>query len=257
METTRKGSGRPLLLVHGLGGSRRSWSLIERFLAERREVIAIDLPGHGATPAEADSDSFVGLVRSLDAFLDAEGLAGVDMAGSSMGARMVLEMARRGRAGAVVAFDPGGFWRGWERAYLEANLIASINLVRTLRPTLPMLVRSTAARTMLLPLISARPWALHPKAVEIELRSFAATATFDALTRDLARGPVQKGPAAANSGPVTIVWGRQDRICLPRQAERALAEFPGAQLIWFDRCGHYPMWDRPYKTAVTILEATG
>ncbi|MFN3943761.1 MAG: alpha/beta fold hydrolase [Allosphingosinicella sp.] len=254
---TRKGSGKPLLLVHGLGGSRRSWSLIERDLAARREVIAIDLPGHGDSPAEADSDTFAGLTRSLDAFLDAHGLASVDMAGSSMGARMVLELARRGRAGAVVALDPGGFWQGWERTYLEANLIASVKLVRALRPTLPALARSAAARTMLLPLISARPWALHPEAVETELRSFAATATFEALTRDLARGPAQRGPAGEGAGPVTIVWGRQDRICLPRQAERALAQFPGARLRWLDRCGHYPMWDRPDETVALILESTG
>lgn len=256
MEMTRKGSGKPLLLVHGLGGSRRSWSLIERALAEKREVIAIDLPGHGASAAEADSGTFAGLMRSLDAFLDAHGLAGVDMAGSSMGARMVLEMARRGRTGAAVALDPGGFWRGWERAYLEANLIASVKLVRALQPTLPALARSAAARTMLLPLISARPWALHPEAVEAELRSFAATETFDALARDLARGPAQQGPAREGAGPVTIVWGRQDRICLPHQADRALARFPGARLIWLDRCGHYPMWDRPDETIAIILEAT-
>ena len=41
------------------------------------------------------------------------------MVGSSMGARLVLEMARRGRARAVVALDLGGFWKGWERTFLK------------------------------------------------------------------------------------------------------------------------------------------
>jgi pimeloyl-ACP methyl ester carboxylesterase len=112
---TRSGSGKPLLLVHGLGGSRRSWTTVERDLAQAREVIALDLPGHGQTPAEPDSGTFEGLARSLESWLISEGLVGVDMVGSSLGARLVLEMARRGHSGAVVALDPGGFWRGWER----------------------------------------------------------------------------------------------------------------------------------------------
>ena len=111
----RRGHGKPLLLVHGLGSSHAAWGLVEPALAKHREVIALDLPGHGASPAEHDSGTFGGITRSLEAWLEREKLAGIDMVGSSMGARLVLEMARRGRSGAVVALDPGGFWRGWER----------------------------------------------------------------------------------------------------------------------------------------------
>lgn len=82
----------------------------------------MDLPGHGQTPTEADSGTFGGLARSLDDWLRAENLIEVDMVGSSLGARLVLEMARRGRAGAVVALDPGGFWQGWERTYFKTNI---------------------------------------------------------------------------------------------------------------------------------------
>lgn len=46
----RRGAGKPLLLIHGLGGSRRSWQTIIDRLATERDVIAVDLPGFGATP---------------------------------------------------------------------------------------------------------------------------------------------------------------------------------------------------------------
>lgn len=52
-----------------------------------------------------------------------------------------------------------------------------------------------------------------------------------------------------------IGWGRRDRVCFPRQAKRALALFPDAQLHWFDRCGHFPHWDAPAETAQLILSA--
>jgi pimeloyl-ACP methyl ester carboxylesterase len=251
----RRGRGKPLILVHGLGNSQRVWNLIGPALAERREVIVLDLPGHGDTAAEADSDTFAGLVRSFDAWLSAEGLAGADMVGSSMGGQLVLEMARRGRSGAVVALDPAGFWAGWERQYVYGSLIASATLARSLGPALPLVAHSAAARSAVLSQLSHRPWALPGDLVESELAAIAATRTFDALLGDLAFGPLQEGPAAAISGPVTIGWGRHDRLLLPVQAERACAAFPGARLHWFDHSGHFPMLDEPDEAVALIRSA--
>lgn len=253
----RRGSGKPLLLVHGLGSSRRAWSLITLALAGQREVIAVDLPGHGETPAQEDSGTFTGVIRSLDAWLTAQDLVGVDMVGSSLGGRIVLEMARRGRAGAVVALDPGGFWEGWERQFTFASLAGSAALLRALAPALPTLARSGAARTSLLIQLSARPWALNGDAVAAELASLVTTSTFDALLSDIAFGPAQEGPAVPGSGPVTIGWGRHDRLTLPVQAERAVVAFPGARLHWFDHSGHFPMLDEPDEALALILAATG
>jgi pimeloyl-ACP methyl ester carboxylesterase len=253
----RRGEGPRLLLVHGLGGTWRSWSPILPGLSEAREVIAVDLPGHGGTPAAPDSGTFAGLAGSVERFILEQGLQGVDAVGSSLGARIVLEMARRGRVGATVALDPGGFWQGWERAYFRATLAASIRLVRALGPALPALSRSAVTRSALLAQLSARPWRLDGAVVATELQSLAGTKTFDALLRDLATGPAQPGPAADPSRPLVIGWGRQDRLCLPRQAARARQAFPSARLHWFARCGHFPMWDRPDETVQLILGSTG
>ena len=176
---TRSGRGKPLLLVHGLGGSIRSWDTIAETLAQSREVILIDLPGHGQTAAEADSGTFDGLARSLDKWLEAENLVGVDMVGSSLGARLVLEMVRRGRAGATVALDPGGFWQGWARPFFKTTITASIAIVRALKPVLPAVTGNAAGRTALMLQLSAKPWALDPAVVLQELRSFAQTDTFN------------------------------------------------------------------------------
>lgn len=249
----RQGEGSPLLLVHGLGGTWQSWNTILPALSAARKVTAIDLPGHGQSPAASDSGTFAGLADSVDRFITEQGMEGVDIVGSSLGARIALEMARRGRVGATVALDPGGFWRGWERTYFQTTLGASIRLVRGLGRALPTLSRSAVARSMLLAQLSARPWRLDHEVVATELQSFARTKTFDALVRDLATGPEQNGPAADSSRPIVIGWGRQDRLCLPRQAARAQEAFPSAKLHWFSRCGHFPMWDRPEETVQLIL----
>lgn len=255
MHHTRTGSGKPLLLIHGLGGSSRSWDTILPALAQAREAIAIDLPGHGRTKAETDSGTFAGLARSLDEWLIQERLEAVDMVGSSMGARLVLEMARRGRSGAVVSLNPGGFWQGWERRFFQTTIAASIRLLRGLGPALPSVARNAATRTALMAQLSAKPWKLDSEMVAEELKSFVDTRTFDALVRDLATGPMQEG-AQETRGRVVIGWGRKDRLCLPRQATRAMGAFPSAELHWFEHSGHFPMWDEPQAAVRLILEAT-
>jgi pimeloyl-ACP methyl ester carboxylesterase len=256
MNEVQRGAGRKLLLIHGLGGSWQSWSTIMGPLAAERSVIAIDLPGHGATPAEHDSGTFDGLVGSVERYIADKGLDGIDVVGSSMGARIVLELARRGRVGNVVALDPGGFWRGWERTFFKITIGVSGRLLRAIRPSLPMLSKNAASRTALLAQLSARPWALDPKVVATELATLSTTGTFDALVRDLASGPEQIGPAADPARRIMIGWGRHDRLCLPRQAARAKFAFPSARLHWFEASGHFPMWDMPDETVAVILAAT-
>ncbi len=256
MHHIQRGTGPKLLLIHGLGGSWQSWSTILDSLGAQRTVIAIDLPGHGATPAERDSGTFVGLVGSVERFIADHDLAGVDVVGSSMGARIALELARRGGVGNVVALDPGGFWRGWERTFFKVTIGLSGRLLRAIRPLLPTLSRNAVSRTALLAQLSARPWALDGQTVATELTGLSTTATFDALVSDLASGPEQTGPAAPSTGHVVIGWGRQDRLCLPRQAARAKAAFPSADMHWFESSGHFPAWDEPQETAAVILAAT-
>lgn len=254
LHTERHGSGRPILMVHGIGGSVRSFDPIVPRLSELREVILFDLPGHGRSPALSGPQTVAAFADRIEAYIDSEGLEGVDLVGSSFGARLVLELSRRGVGRHCVSLDPGGFWQGWETRYFGTTLAASIRLVRWLQPVMPFIARHAATRSLLLAQLSARPWALSPDLVLTEMRSFASTKVFDAVARELATGPLQMG-AANTPGRLAIGWGRQDRLLLPRQAYRAQAAFPSAKLHWFDGCGHFPQWDQPAQT-VQLIEAT-
>ena len=255
MHHIRRGSGDPLLLVHGLGGSWRTWSPVLDALAAEREVIAVDLPGHGETPALSGDVSIDTLAEAVTSFLDANDLTGVDVVGNSMGGRLVLELACRGSVGTTVALAPGGFWKGWERYFFFATLAPSIRLVRLLQPVMGRLMRSAVGRTLLLAQLSARPWDLSADVTRDEMRTFAESPSFDELLRRLAFGPGQLGTDSTEE-PIVIGWGRKDRVTLPRQAKRATDRFPGARLHWFEDSGHYPHWDAPGETTELILEST-
>lgn len=256
LHAERLGAGPPLIMVHGLGGSARSWDLVAPALSRSRQLVLIDLPGHGLSPPLPGRQTIAAFADAVCAFIAQEGLDGVDMVGSSVGARLVLELSRRGVGGHCVALDPGGFWRGWETRFFQGTIGASIRLVRALQPIMPWLAGHPVTRTLLLAQLSARPWRLPADVVLTEMRSFAATPVFDAMVRELANGPPQEGTSCP-PGRVTIGWGRNDRLLLPRQARRALAAFPTARLHWFSDCGHFPQWDQPDETVRLILEAAG
>ena len=253
----RRGSGSPLLLVHGLGAGWRSWTPIIDALAERREVIAVDLPGFGETPPLTGEVSVATLTDSVEHFIREQGLDGVATVGQSMGGRMVLELARRGVGGDTVALDPGGFWSDRELLVFGATLRPSIALVRVLRGMLPSLLGTPAGRTLLLAQFSARPWALTRETVLPDVRGLADAPATRAAMDALTRGPTQQGaPAGSVPGRVTIGWGRRDLVTVPKQAARATELFPDAVLHWFERCGHFPQWDVPHEVTRLIVDST-
>src|SRR5215207_7267465 len=102
-------SSDPLLLIHGLGLSRRSWKPVLPILTREHEVLAIDLPGFGAASPLPDRRPTVdALTDAVEAELDVTGVDRVDVAGNSLGGWIALELARRGRARSAVALSPSG-----------------------------------------------------------------------------------------------------------------------------------------------------
>ena len=257
MHSVRTGAGKPLLLVHGIS-NLHNWDLVVPALARERTVIAIDLPGFGESPPLAGEVSVASLTDAVENFIAEQDLGGVDVVGSSMGARIVLDLARRGHAGDVVALDPGGFWSDRQVKIFGATVGPSIALVKRIQPLLPALTKSAVGRTALLLQFSAKPWRLPADLVLGELRNFNSSPSLNDAVRALVHGPKQQGaPAGSLKGRVTIGWGRNDRVTLPSEADTAMRAFPDAALHWFSNCGHFPHWDRPEETVRLILGATG
>ncbi|RBP44339.1 pimeloyl-ACP methyl ester carboxylesterase [Roseimicrobium gellanilyticum] len=254
----RRGRGKPLLLIHGMGGSWRSWAPILKMLAAEREVIAMDLPGFGKSEPVAGEVTVTSLANATAAFIEAQDLEGVDVVGSSIGANVALELARRGGlVGAVIALAPAGFGRDRQRKVYQHVMGMSNGLIRLLRKAMPFLASKVISRSLLFRHLSVRPSQLQPSLVLDEARSMTASASFDEALKHLSRDDIQHGvPPHVFKHPLVLAWGRQDRLCPVSQAELALLYFPDARLHFFDKCGHHPHWDAPREVAKLTLTTT-
>lgn len=94
-EVRVRGTGVPLLLLHGFTGRGSGWGTLATALARRFRLIVVDLPGHGRSGIPPDPDR-AGVERSADdlaSILQREGCAPAHVLGYSLGARVALRLA--------------------------------------------------------------------------------------------------------------------------------------------------------------------
>jgi pimeloyl-ACP methyl ester carboxylesterase len=109
----RHGAGEPLVLVHGVTHRRQAWYPVLDQLVEQREVILVDLPGHGQSPPLVTDGRRVDEVMraQFKQFLADQQLDRPHVAGNSLGGLVALIAGAEGDARSVTALSPAGFWR--------------------------------------------------------------------------------------------------------------------------------------------------
>jgi esterase len=82
----------PLVIAHGLYGSGRNWGVIARRLADRRDVVAVDMRNHGESP-RYPSQSYPEMAADLAEVIESLGPQPVDLLGHSMGGKAAMHLA--------------------------------------------------------------------------------------------------------------------------------------------------------------------
>jgi pimeloyl-ACP methyl ester carboxylesterase len=251
---SEKGSGRPLILLHGIGMSHVAWNAVTPYLCATRRVIAFDIAGFGLTPSLPSGtlptipNLVVGLERSLRA-MDIE--IPVDIAGNSLGGYMALEAAKRGLARSVVAISPAGLWRGHGAPHVPYVFGG----LRFMARHFPQLLKATVQISLLRELAFAVPISVGSRRMPVRdaLRAVDDLATSPAFeaTFDNTRAAFSGGSGIAV--PVTVAFGDRDWI-IPKRW-RCRDELP-AHTLWVEKqgWGHVPMWVDPVGVSHLILE---
>ncbi|MFF3396361.1 alpha/beta fold hydrolase [Streptomyces sp. NPDC002669] len=252
----RTGAGEPLLLLHGIGHHHQAWDPVLPVLAVERDVIAVDLPGFGVSPALPDGLPYdlPTVVTVLGAFCAAIGVDRPHVAGNSLGGLLALGLGREKLVRSVTALSPAGFWAPGERRYAFTTLRAMRRAALSMpMPMIERLSRSAAGRTALTSTIYARPGRRSPEAVVAETVALREAAGFH---QTLAAGRDALFTDDVPGLPVTVAWGSRDRILLRRQGVRAKRVVPDARLVRLPGCGHVPMNDDPALVSRVILDTS-
>ena len=251
----RAGNGEPLLLLHGTGGSRRHWAPLWSILAAQRELVAVDLSGHGDSdpPPGGGDHTPVGYAATIAALLDQLGIGAAHVAGDSVGGWTALELAKLGRARSVVAIAPAGLWARRDPWRCVLKLWAMYRLGRLTAPLTDRAFRSEAGRTRLLRGTVAKPLNLSEKEARDLIETYNSTPTFTKRLAQTRRARFRDG--ASIEVPVMVAWGDHERL-IPPQARRQDELPPHTKTVTLAGCGHLPFWDDPEQLAQLILEAT-
>jgi pimeloyl-ACP methyl ester carboxylesterase len=256
LAVTRSGTGAPLVLLHGIGSSRRAWDPVLPLLAAQFDVIAVDLPGFGDSAPVPNQPEVTpaALAESVADLLDELGVTAPHLAGNSLGGWVALELAARRPVASIALLSPAGLWRRGTPRYDRVSLRASRWLARHATRPLSRLVQTKLGRLLVLGQTHGRPTRLTPGYARTAVEALGRCPGFEAAMAGTARRHFQATATGPETAPVTIAFGSRDLLL--RRAARHLDQLPpGTRTDSLPGCGHVPMADDPGAVAALITRA--
>ncbi len=244
----KAGTGRPLLLLHGLVGSARNWTRNILDLAEHATVYALDLPNMG----ESDRDhhfeaSLEAIADRVVAFMDAIGLKTADVAGHSHGGAVAMMLAARHpeRIGKLILFAPANpycslghqlidFYRSRFGLWLAHQI-----------PWVPRFVKWIALRRMY-----GDPRRLSGDVLDGYIQGLAVPGTIDHILRILhgweaGMERLRLVLARLADKPILMIWGDRDHTVGLSSADPLMETFRSSSLVVIPGVGHIPFQEMP------------
>ncbi|BDI03361.1 hypothetical protein CATMQ487_03310 [Sphaerotilus microaerophilus] len=249
-----------LLLIHGLGqNAHTDWAEPVQALASRFQIVAVDLPGFGASPPPLGPYAFDTLGRQLAQLVTrlAPGRR-VHVVGHSLGGAVALHFAHRHAAlvDRLVLVDAAGlllkqvFMRHMTAQAVPSTGVAPLDAVirgmgGRLRDLGSYLFLGQDARFDFLPWLMGNPQARKALLGGVVQADAAITLVEQDFTAALRETTV----------PTTLIWGSEDRIAPPRTGRILAARMPQVRLQVMAGAGHTPMAERPGEFNRLLLDA--
>ena len=234
--------GKPvLLLVHGGTASRRAWDLMTPALRASHRIVAVDLRGHGHSPAPDQGYSALQLSADVGRVIDELELEEVTVVGHSLGGMAAIFLAAHRR-----------------------DVVSKLVLLNA-----PVAPRSIDALTRLdarvrhpgfFPVTQAfvDEWSAHPRPVppaflvaqQAHIRALRPL-VWQQVFGELAKADITSTLREVRR-PTLILWGARDGLLDPAQHERLQAGIANSRLVLIDEAGHSPASATPDRVAQEI-----
>jgi esterase len=235
----------PLVIAHGLFGSGRNWGVIARRLSETRDVVAVDMRNHGASP-RTGTHTYDDMAQDLAEVIESNG-GKADLLGHSMGgkAAMVLALTKGHLLGKLVVADIAPVAYGHDQSH-HIRSMRALNLSglttrgeadRRLQP----LIEDPALRAFFLQSLDLKAeggprWRLG----------------FDVLEAEMPKIVGWPATSGAFTGPTLFLTGANSSYVLPEHRDTIRALFPKARFAKLVGAGHWLHAERPREFEETV-----
>jgi pimeloyl-ACP methyl ester carboxylesterase len=235
--------GVPVVLLHGLTDSHRSYEPVLAELPDALHVIAPTARGHGDAGKPEGGYDAARMAEDVVDVMDALGIERAVLAGHSMGswsARRVAAAHPDRVLGLVLA---GAFGSFHDKPDMH-ELLADFDELAD--PIDPAYARAWQDSTLALP----TPESFMEMIVEETCKPPAHVwrGAFRGLVEDL---PL---PAGTISAPTLLCWGERDAMVPGSDQDKLLHDIPGAELRVYENGGHALHWERPARFAADLAE---
>jgi non-heme chloroperoxidase len=237
-------SGIPVVLLHGVTDSWRSFELVLPLMPSSLHVFALTQRGHGDAERPAEGYRTRDFAADIVAFFDALNLSGVVLVGHSMGGtnaqRVAIDHGAR-LAGLVLVDSFAGFrWNAGIVDFCEHGVFPLAD------PVDPAFIREFQESTFARPVPPAFVDLVVSESMKVPAHVWrAAFAGF--LEDDVA------GEWSRIDVPTLLVWGDRDAY-VPRADQDTLREaIPGSRLLVYEGTGHTPHWEEPARFVADLV----
>jgi pimeloyl-ACP methyl ester carboxylesterase len=224
-----QGQGEPLLLLHGLMGALSNWDeVIKEFSANYRVIIPV-LPIYDLPLLTTGVRS---LSKYVHKFIKFKQLSNVVLLGNSLGGHvgLVYVLAHPGYVKALVLTGSSGLYENAFGGSFPRR--ESIDFVRE-KVQYTFYDPNTATEDMVQEIFQT----INDRHKVIRILAMAKSAIRHNMKDELRKITM----------PVSLIWGKDDKITPPEVAVEFNELLPNSELHWVDKCGHAPMMERPVE----------
>ena len=244
------GTGLPVVMLHGVTDSWRSFEAVLRHLPAARPAYALSLRGHGASSRPETGYRYADMAGDVHGFVDALGLGRVVVAGHSMGSMVAQQVAveRPETVAGLVLMGAFATIRGREdiAGFVRETILPLAD------PIDAGFAREWQVSTLARPVDAALLDTVVGETLKVPARVWHATFggfldTPDVLSHLTDRVQV----------PVLLAWGDRDTYALRGDQDRLLAALPQARLRVYEGGGHAFHWEDPAGFAAELEAFVG
>lgn len=231
LHAVEMGEGPPLILLHGLFGQARNFGAVQKRLAARFRVLALDLRNHGASP-HMPGMGYAALAADVAETLAAHGMQAAHLVGHSMGGKVAMrlaldhpELVTRLIVADIAPVDYASAFHGYIQAMLALDLV-------------PGLTRMAAAAAL-------TPAVTDPAVRQFLLQNleFGAAPRWRIGLAEIAAGlaEIERWPPTTSTyaGPTLFIAGERSDYIRPEQRDPIRALFPHARFVTLKNAGHW------------------